>query len=262
MEKKEFPISKSAITWILTIHLITALFFMLLTYLVLTAINTWAVILSFIFITIWAVFLFKRPHKIIIDRNKIVFKSLLFSPNRIDVNNLSSIIVGGAGGYTRFNLEKKSVITLSEIENKDELFNYILSLNPNIEIKHVAGVRKALSALGRILLTIIVIFIIGIYAYALYRCSTTGPSSSRYNSDANADIKNAYTCAQLYFDDHPNGVVTLSLLKKYGFDQHHEVEVKIISGTKNDLKISSTHTRGDKIYEVDADAKITFRKKE
>ena len=89
-----------------------------------------------------------------------------------------------------------------------------------------------------------------------------------YNSAAQADIKGAFVAAQKYFEDHPNGVVTLPLLKKgdslkkYYFVISKGVEIKIISGTKNGLKISSTHSKGDKIYEVDAEGKITFRKKE
>jgi len=258
MEKKEFPISRFSVVWGLAIRLILAVSFLMLC---LDQQELVFFLIACLFLILTVHFL-KRPHKIVIDSNEIVFMCLLFKPIRLDVDNLLSIQDVEVGGYTKFNSEKKTLTTLSKIKNRDELFNYIHSLNSNInfEIKQVSGIQKGLSAIWRFFLTTIVLFIFLVAVSELFFLPIGHQRSP--NSMANADLKNAYTCAKSYFEDHPNGVVTLQLLeKKYGFVQWKGTEIRIISGTKNDLKISSTHPKSDKIYEVDAKGNITFRKK-
>lgn len=89
-----------------------------------------------------------------------------------------------------------------------------------------------------------------------------GGNTRGYNSMANAYAKNAYSAAQAYFKDHPKGIVALPLLKKYGFVQSKDIEIRIISGTKSELKISSGHLRGNKTWTIDAEGKFTSSRRE
>jgi hypothetical protein len=168
MEKKEFPISRTAITLGLVLHFIIAVFFGFF-YLFITAIwGTWSVIIFVLFMITWIVCLLKRPHKIVIDGNEIVFMPLLFSPKHIDVDKISSIIVGDAGGYTRFKSEKKTLATLSRIKNREEVLSYICSLNPKIEIKQTPGTQKTTSAFVRIISVVMAILIVSWFVFVLF----------------------------------------------------------------------------------------------
>lgn len=77
-----------------------------------------------------------------------------------------------------------------------------------------------------------------------------------YNSTAQADVKNAHTAAMAYFDDYPNSSVSLSKLTSYGLVISDNVTLTILSGNRSDLKISSVHKDGNKIYSVDSDGTI------
>jgi len=64
-------------------------------------------------------------------------------------------------------------------------------------------------------------------------------------------MKNAYTSARACFTDYPMATLTLDDLKQCGFRYAQDViTVTIISGNQNDLLITSSHIRSDKIYFV------------
>jgi prepilin-type N-terminal cleavage/methylation domain-containing protein len=71
------------------------------------------------------------------------------------------------------------------------------------------------------------------------------------NVPAEADAKNAYTVAQGYFNDYPDGSISsVAILNVYGFRQTTDVSV-IASGTKETLSIVTYHPAGDKTYTLD-----------
>jgi prepilin-type N-terminal cleavage/methylation domain-containing protein len=70
------------------------------------------------------------------------------------------------------------------------------------------------------------------------------------NTPAEADAKNAYTTAQGYFNDYPDGSISSAILTAYGFRQTTDVSVTV-SGTQETLSILTYHAAGDKTYTVD-----------
>ena len=168
MEKIEFQISRTAITLGLALNFIIAVFFGFFYFFITVIWGTWAVIIFVIFMIIWVVCLLKRPHKIVIDGNEIVFMPFLFNPMHIDVDKISSIIVGDTGGYTRFKSEKKTLATLSRINNREEMLSYIRSLNPNIEIKQTPRTQIATSAFVRIIAVVMAILIVSWFVFVLF----------------------------------------------------------------------------------------------
>ncbi len=82
-----------------------------------------------------------------------------------------------------------------------------------------------------------------------------------YNSEANTDIKNAYTASQAYFTDYPTGTVSLSKLTSYGFVQSSKVTLKVLSGSQSNLKITAFHTKGSMIYTIDSDGNISSQER-
>ncbi|MBW1696894.1 MAG: prepilin-type N-terminal cleavage/methylation domain-containing protein [Deltaproteobacteria bacterium] len=103
----------------------------------------------------------------------------------------------------------------------------------------------------------IVIAIIGILA-AIAIPNFISYRKRGYDSAANADIKNAYTAAQAYFSDYPDGTVTTSILTAYGFKSTSNVTLTVVTGTQSGLEMTATHTSGDKTYTIDEDGDITF----
>lgn len=103
----------------------------------------------------------------------------------------------------------------------------------------------------------IVIAIIGILAaiaipnFVVYR-------QKGYDASANADVKNAYSSAQAYFSDHPNGQVSLSILTSYGFRSTTGIAVNIVNGSEQTLSLTSAHSSGTKTFSMDASGQITF----
>lgn len=103
---------------------------------------------------------------------------------------------------------------------------------------------------------LIVIAIIGILA-AIAIPQFTKYRVRGYNATANSDIKNAYTAAQAYFSDYPDGTVTLAKLTAYGYKQSTGVTLDIDNGTLSGLSMNASHSAGDTTYSVDADGAIT-----
>ena len=101
----------------------------------------------------------------------------------------------------------------------------------------------------------IVIAIIGILA-AIAIPQFNSYRKRSYNTAANADAKNAYTAAQVYYTDVPAGSVTLDILTNYGYVQTSGVTT-VASGLLSALSITTTHVNSDKTYSVDPNGKIT-----
>ena len=105
----------------------------------------------------------------------------------------------------------------------------------------------------------IVIAIIGILA-AIAIPNFVSYRKRGYNSAANADAKNLYTAAQAYFTDAPSANVTgTAQLTDYGFVATDQV-YSLVTGVQSALAISTTHSSGDTVFNVDAGGKITKTK--
>ena len=77
------------------------------------------------------------------------------------------------------------------------------------------------------------------------------------NAAAQTDVKFAYTAAQAYLTNNPNGTLTLSLLEQNGFNKSEGVLVNIVNGHQNSLEITARHENGNETYQVDANGNIT-----
>jgi type IV pilus assembly protein PilA len=102
----------------------------------------------------------------------------------------------------------------------------------------------------------IVIAIIGILAAItipqFITCNKAG-----YNASAKADIKNAYTAAQAYFNQNPSGAISGTAdIAAMGYNPTTGVTVTV-SGAASALAITASHHSGDVTYSVTSDGVIT-----
>ena len=95
----------------------------------------------------------------------------------------------------------------------------------------------------------IVIAIIGILA-AIAIPQFTAYKKRGYNSQAKADVKNAYTAAQAFFSDTPAGTVSAAALTAYGYKASSGVTVTVGNGTQAALSFTSASATGDATYTV------------
>jgi type IV pilus assembly protein PilA len=106
----------------------------------------------------------------------------------------------------------------------------------------------------------IVIAIIGILA-AIAIPQFTAYRRGAYNTEANTDIKNAYTAAVAYFVDNPAGNVTLANLEAYGYKRSTHVTATVVSGAQATLAITTIGNAnggtGTITYTVAPDGTIT-----
>ena len=101
----------------------------------------------------------------------------------------------------------------------------------------------------------IVIAIIGILA-AIAIPNFVSYRKRGYNAGANADTKNAYTAAQAYYTDYPDGSITgVGTVELYGFKSTKAVTLTVTAVTTN-LSIQSYHSQGDKSYTANAAGEI------
>ncbi len=89
----------------------------------------------------------------------------------------------------------------------------------------------------------IVIAIIGILA-AIAIPQFTAYRARGYNATAKSDLKNAYTSAQAYFSDSPQGTVTLGVITAYGYTQSTGVTLTVTTGLITNLAMTSVYSPG------------------
>jgi type IV pilus assembly protein PilA len=102
----------------------------------------------------------------------------------------------------------------------------------------------------------IVIAIIGILT-AIAIPQFTLYKKKGHNAAARADAKNAYTAAQAYYGEHPQGVISsVSDLSAYGFQPTENVATTP-AGMQTTLTITSVSVNGDITYSVTSAGVIT-----
>ena len=106
----------------------------------------------------------------------------------------------------------------------------------------------------------IVIAIIGILA-AIAIPQFSAYRSRGFNATANSDAKNAFTAAQAYFAEVPDGAVTTALLTTYGFVSSPGNTPAVTDGTLADLLMTVTPANGTNVYTVTDTGAISFAAK-
>jgi type IV pilus assembly protein PilA len=102
----------------------------------------------------------------------------------------------------------------------------------------------------------IVIAIIGILAaiaipnFVTYR-------QRGYDASANADAKNAFIIAQVYFTDYETATVTPAKLSAYGYLKSPGIVVTISDGTWGSLEITFQHSQGTKTFTINNTGTVT-----
>ncbi len=96
----------------------------------------------------------------------------------------------------------------------------------------------------------IVIAIIGILA-AIAIPNFIAYRMRGYNSQAQADIKNAYTSCQAYFTDYPNERCDVVAAGKGGFRPNPDVTMTWTGDNlQTSLELTALHASGDKVYSL------------
>lgn len=102
----------------------------------------------------------------------------------------------------------------------------------------------------------IVIAIIGILA-AIAIPQFTAYRTRGYETQAKADVKNAYTAAQAFFSDSPSATASMAIIGSYGFKSTSGVTTTMNGTGQGTLAITAVNTAGGRTYGVDSMGTIT-----
>ncbi len=102
----------------------------------------------------------------------------------------------------------------------------------------------------------IVIAIIGILA-AIAIPQFSAYRARGYDASANADAKNFYTAAQLFFSDDSTATVDATGSNLTGFSASPGVTVAVSDGTIGGLAATFVHSSGNTTYSLDKDGNIS-----
>ena len=72
-----------------------------------------------------------------------------------------------------------------------------------------------------------------------------------------SDLSAAYKASVLYHTDYPDDTVTLDALKDYGYRQSKKVNLNIVDGGVESLKITATHPGVLSVYVVNQNGRIS-----
>lgn len=77
------------------------------------------------------------------------------------------------------------------------------------------------------------------------------------NRQAEMKLREAWVTATIFFIAEPYGTLDMAKLVREGFKRDQEVIVRVVNGTSYELKITSRHVVGDKLYSMGADGNVT-----
>jgi len=102
---------------------------------------------------------------------------------------------------------------------------------------------------------LMVIVIIGVLAstavFAIFNIRERG-----YKSMMISDLKAAYKASANYYVDEPDGIVTVDILKDNGYSETEDVNLTVVDGAVDSLRITATHPGTGGTYEVDKDGNV------
>jgi TM2 domain-containing membrane protein YozV/Tfp pilus assembly protein PilE len=132
-----------------------------------------------------------------------------------------------------------------------EFFIYIFTDTETLKEKYPESSGGGL-IIGLVVGGFVFVVMIGILA-AIAIPNFVAYRTRAYDSMANADIKNAYTCAQAYFVDNPNATVSTNELSQVGYLPTEGVVLTIESGKWETLEMTSAHENGRKVFSINSE---------
>jgi prepilin-type N-terminal cleavage/methylation domain-containing protein len=103
---------------------------------------------------------------------------------------------------------------------------------------------------------LIIIVIIGILA-TIAISVTLKMIEKAYVGTLKSDLSTAYKASTVYHSENPDGVLTEDLLEDYGFRQTKRVDLNVVDGSTDSLRITATHPRVNGAYAVDQTGRIS-----
>jgi prepilin-type N-terminal cleavage/methylation domain-containing protein len=125
-------------------------------------------------------------------------------------------------------------------------------------ITHLLGDERMMAKdKGFTLIELVVAMGIIIVLAAIAIAQFSGYVNWTYNKVVQEDLRNAYNASVGYFTDDPNGSITPSILKAYGYTRTPQVKLLILNDTLPDLlMIAFFDSPGSETYMVDAKGTI------
>lgn len=107
---------------------------------------------------------------------------------------------------------------------------------------------KRLGTFGKLFIIITAFFAFFVFITIPSVVSIHMPGFDAYSR---SDIKNAFTAAQAYFSDYPNGSVNHEILKANGFRASKGVTLSFDGSSQYSLSMNARHKNGKKTFQVD-----------
>ena len=66
-----------------------------------------------------------------------------------------------------------------------------------------------------------------------------------------SDLGSAYDASVQYYADNPSGSVTMNIISAYGYRQSKDVDLTVVDGSAESLRITAVHPQVKGVYQVD-----------
>lgn len=103
---------------------------------------------------------------------------------------------------------------------------------------------------------LVAVLIIGTLA-AITMLALLSYKEKGYIVSLKSELKSAYQASIQYHTDYPMGTATLDILKEYGYKPGDLVDVKVVDGSGDNLRITITHPSVTGVYQVDQDGYVS-----
>jgi prepilin-type N-terminal cleavage/methylation domain-containing protein len=102
----------------------------------------------------------------------------------------------------------------------------------------------------------IVVAIIGILASIAISVSLSMTERAKV-AMIQSNLSTAFKTAVGYHTDNPESIVTIEILEENGFSKNDEIDIEILDGSVDSLRISAEHQRIDATYVIDNNGTIS-----
>ena len=103
---------------------------------------------------------------------------------------------------------------------------------------------------------LIVIVIIGVLVTIVVSVSLNTIEKTHI-ATLNWDLSTAYKASVLYHIDNPDDAITLDILQDYGYRPSKKMNLNIVDGSTDSLKITATHRGVRGVYQLDQSGHIS-----